>query len=131
MTSPPTPRPSVSASAFPDGPWKSVIRIFCIVVGIMGLALIGNEIVGSITCPDQLRELPCSHISLSAMFWGVALVVFALLTLQRGNVSTSLDQAVAAGSVIRGWFTRSGRATDVPGTTVDTVVTVPPPEKKP
>ena len=119
-------RPSLSATAFPDGPWRSVIRIFAVVLALIGMALMGDQVIVNITC-DGARY--CSKIQLGAMGWGAGLLVVSLLVLQSGNVSQSVHEAVQEGSIVRGWFSfRRGRGTDAPGTTVATAV-ISPPEK--
>lgn len=117
------PRVSTTASRFTDGAWRSVIRIFAVVGALLGLALIGNEIFENITCEGLAY---CAKIHLSTFFVGLSMFGLCLLILQKGDVSLSLQQAAATGSIIRGWFTRSGRSTDAPGTTVTTVVEQPP-----
>lgn len=103
-----------------DRQWRGVIRVFAIIVAIFGLVLFANEIVEQVRCTTSLCKL-----HLSTMLWGVSLLSLGLLILQRGDVSASLKDAAATGTIVRGWFTRGGRATDPEGTKVTTVVRTP------
>ncbi len=105
-----------------EGRWRSVIRVFAVVIAVLGLILIGNEILENVT---SCGAAGCSRIHLGTMLWGVTLLSLGLLILQKGDVALSLEQAATTGTIVRGWFTRSGRASDLPGTKVTTVVTPP------
>lgn len=120
----PSIRPS-AGTVKQDREWRSVIRLFAIVVAIFGLVLFAIEIWEQVRCAKDVCKL-----HLATMLWGVTLLSLGLLILQKGDVSMSLKDAAATGTIVRGWFTRSGRATDPAGTSVTTVVS-PPPEKKP
>lgn len=125
MTTPPieTPeRPSLAIDRQEQSRWRSIIRVFAIIGAIMGLALIGNEILENITCEGQAY---CGKIHLSTFFVGLSMFGLCLLILQKGDVSLSFQQAAATGTIVRSWFTRAGRATDAPNTVVTTVVEKP------
>ncbi len=116
------PRPS-SGTQQQDRRWRSVIRIFAVTLSLVGVTLLANEVVENVTCTG---EAFCSKIHLSTGLWGLAFFGLGLLILQKGDVSLSLQEAASTGTIVRGWFTRAGRASDAAGTKVTTVV-VPPP----
>ncbi len=117
----PTSRPS-AGTLREERTWREAIRFAVAPLLLLGFAFLGREAWEVVTCP---RNQTCKP-HLSTMAWGIGLVVGALLIWQRGNVSASLKEAVEAGADIRSrWFTRAGRATDEPGTTVATAV-IPP-----
>jgi hypothetical protein len=108
--------------------WREAIRFAVVPLLILGFALMGHEVWEIVTCP---RGETCK-IHLGTMFWGIGMVVLALLIWQRGNVSSSAKELVDLGAGVRSrWFTRPGRDTDQEGTKVTTVVTQPPTEPKP
>lgn len=123
----PTRRPSTGTSA-ETARWREAIRFAVIPLLLLGLAFMGREAWEILTCP---RGTTC-HVHASTMMWGIGIFLLALLIWQRGNVSASIRDAVEAGASIRArWFTRPGRETDQPGTTVTTVVAEPVDPKDP
>lgn len=105
-----------------DSAWREHIRFAVTPLLVLGLAFMGKEAWEILTCP---RQETC-HVHASTMAWGIGLFLLALLIWQRGNVSSSIKEAVEAGADIRArWFTRPGRETDRVGTTVTTVVKEP------
>lgn len=83
--------------------WRSVIRIFACVAAIFGLILIANVILENVvTCSAG----KCSKLPLGAMLWGLTLLSFGCLMLQRGDVTMSLKDLTTAGNSVATWFGR-------------------------
>lgn len=83
--------------------WRSIIRIMASVAAMFGLILIGNEILEQVT---SCNVGPCARLHLSPMLWGLTLLSFGLLVLQRGDVTMSLRDITAAGNHVATWFGR-------------------------
>lgn len=98
-----------------EGPWRSVIRIFAITLALLGLVLMFHEILENVWCIEDHCK-----IHLSTMMWGLTLLSFGLLILQKGDVSVSLTEIVEKGSIVRGWW--PGRRSDDPKGTIVTVI---------
>lgn len=112
-------RPSLNTEARQEeSHWKRVIRWFAVVAAILGLLMIGNEIL------ENIISHGTSKVHLSTMLWGITLLSFGLLIIQRGDVSTSVREVTAAGDVVSTWW-RKGRGSDKPGTVVQTTVAQP------
>ncbi len=116
----PTLRPSAGTQR-QDREWRSVIRLSAIPIALTGLVLMGNETLEQVRCTKDVCKL-----HLGTMLWGVGLFSLAMLVWQKGDVASSLKVAADTGTIVRGWFTRAGRATDPEGTKVTTVITPPP-----
>ena len=83
--------------------WRSIIRIMATVAALFGLVLMGNEILEQITSCNVGR---CERIHLGPMLWGITLMAFGLLILQRGDVTMSLKDITTAGNHVASWFGR-------------------------
>lgn len=115
-------RPSAGATVRQDNRWKSVIRVFAVISAILGLVLIANEIFENVT---SCNAGACIRIHLSTMLWGLALLSLGLLILQKGDVSTSLQEFTATGTIVRGWWAgrRIGDKINAPSAVVRPIVT--------
>lgn len=106
--------------------WRSVIRIFAVFAAALGLLLITNEILENVS---SCNAGACVRVHVSTMLWGLTLLSFGLLILQKGDVSMSLRDMTRAGDVVSTWFGRrsydrkSGKVTTV---TEETSVVVAP-----
>lgn len=107
--------------AMTEGPWRSIIRLFAILMAILGLVLVIHEIWENVMCPAvaingviTARATYCAKIHLSSMLWGVALTSLGMLIIQKGDVSESLSDFAKTGTVVRSWWPGGRRSTDQP-----------------
>lgn len=104
--------------------WRSVIRIIAVVVALLGMALVVNEILENIF---SCNAGACTRIHLSTMLWGLTLLSFGLLVLQKGDVSMSLRDLTSTGNAVATWFGRraydrkSGKIAAVEATAAESV----------
>lgn len=107
--------------------WRSVIRIFAVTMALLGLMLVFNEIWENVTC----QALTCAKIHLSTMLWGLTLLSFGLLIIQKGDVSVSLRDLTSTGNSVATWFGRrvydrkSGKVAVVEHTEETAIVVAP------
>lgn len=85
---------------------RSMIRVVMLVIVLFGLILIFNEILEqTVLCDAGV----CNKLHWSPMGWGLALIVFGCLALQRGDVSVSLKEFGDFGDRVASWRRLFGR----------------------